>query len=192
MDRRRGGGEGGRRKNMSPADSALVKFNSWLGHIPLLTPNMMQPAEGGGPDLATMTAQIAQSWSSDFCWSSSFDAKFIAALMYEGYLPTAHGPVHGPQEYVLLPKLHQQRCIMQVRLLPTIAVKYFHQVDISHDSIGYNAVLLSNARLVLTSTHRFVQFEDLRIRKGVRSKAAGLMISIDTAFEQVSSYLFAL
>ena len=32
--------------------------------------------------------------------------------MYEGYLPTAHGPVDGPMEYILLPKLHQERCIV--------------------------------------------------------------------------------
>jgi len=64
------------------------------------------------PNLASVTAHIAKHWPSDFCWSSCFEPSFLAALMHEGYLPTAHGPVDGPVEYILLPKLHQERCIV--------------------------------------------------------------------------------
>ncbi|KAJ1481377.1 hypothetical protein T484DRAFT_1807539, partial [Baffinella frigidus] len=111
VDKRRSGGDGGKRKTLSPVDSAVIRHNSWLSHIPLLSAGMMAPA--AGPDLGEVTAQIAKGWPSDFCWSSCFDAQFIAALMYQGYLPTAHGPLDGPHEHVLLPKLHQQRCVMQ-------------------------------------------------------------------------------
>ena len=65
------------------------------------------------PSLAVVTAHIAQHWPSDFCWSSCFEPTFLAALMYEGFLPTAYGPVGGPTEYILLPKLHVDRCIVQ-------------------------------------------------------------------------------
>jgi len=64
------------------------------------------------PSLASVTAHIAKHWPSDFCWSSCFEPTFLATLMHEGYLPTAHGPVDGPVEYILLPKLHQERCIV--------------------------------------------------------------------------------
>ena len=76
----------------------------------MLTPKMCEAR--AEPSLAAVTANIAQHWPSDFCWSSCFEPTFLAALMYEGYLPTAHGPVVGPVEYILLPKLHQERCIM--------------------------------------------------------------------------------
>ena len=81
-----------------------------LAQIPLLTPKMCEPR--AEPSLAAVTSHIAKHWPSDFCWSSSFEPSFIALLMYEGYLPTAHGPVEGPVEYILLPKLHQERCIV--------------------------------------------------------------------------------
>ncbi len=52
--------------------------------------------------------QLAETWDSDFVWSASFDPKFLAALMYEGYLPTGHDS-RGIQSHVVLPKLHQSR-----------------------------------------------------------------------------------
>ena len=39
------------------------------------------------------------------------DIDFIAALMYEGFLPMANR-VAGPHKYCLLPKLHHKRCLI--------------------------------------------------------------------------------
>mmetsp|Transcript_25500 Transcript_25500/g.84307 ORF Transcript_25500/g.84307 Transcript_25500/m.84307 type:complete len:477 (-) Transcript_25500:47-1477(-) len=96
-------------KDLSSSDAALLFSNSWLSHIPLLTVAMCEP--NAQPSLAFVTSQIAKGWNSDFCWASCFEPNFLAALMYEGYLPTAHGSIK-PKEYILLPKLHQQRCII--------------------------------------------------------------------------------
>lgn len=93
---------------LSEVEVTVLRRNPWLAQIPLLTLSM---AENGS--LPAVTARIAKHWPSDFCWSSCFEPTFLAALMYEGYLPTAHGPVEGPTEYILLPKLHQERCLVQ-------------------------------------------------------------------------------
>ena len=92
---------------LSEVEVTLLRRNPCLAQIPLLTLKM---AENGS--LPAVTAHIAKHWPSDFCWSACFEPNFLAALMYEGYLPTAHGPVEGPTEYILLPKLHQERCIV--------------------------------------------------------------------------------
>lgn len=93
---------------LSELEVTVLRRNPWLAQIPLLTLRM---AECGS--LPAVTARIAKHWPSDFCWSACFEPNFLAALMYEGYLPTAHGPVEGPTEYILLPKLHQVRCLVQ-------------------------------------------------------------------------------
>jgi len=50
----------------------------------------------------------------DFWVSRTFDAKFIASLMYEGFLPiaTEYGGIH-----YLLPKLHEARCVLEPKNL---------------------------------------------------------------------------
>ena len=105
--RPRGRKESSATNGLSDVETTLLRSNPWLAQIPLLTPKM---CENGS--LPAVTAHIAKHWPSDFCWSSCFEPSFLAALMYEGYLPTAHGPVEGPIEYILLPKLHQERCIV--------------------------------------------------------------------------------
>lgn len=47
----------------------------------------------------------------DFCYSFSFHPKLIALLMAEGFLPIA---TKQDDVYILLPKLHQERCVIQL------------------------------------------------------------------------------
>jgi len=48
----------------------------------------------------------------DFCWSLCFEAPFIQTLAYEGFLPICCELGGGSGLYVLLPKLHVQRCVL--------------------------------------------------------------------------------
>ena len=72
--------------------------------------------------------KVAAKWHDDFCWAGSFDPAFLAAMMYEGYLPTAHGPLsassNGLGKYVVLPKLHVQRCVI---MFEQLKVQHIHQ-----------------------------------------------------------------
>ena len=49
----------------------------------------------------------------EFCWSSSFDADFIARLMAHGFLTMAQKV--GKDGYALLPKMHRHRCALDFR-----------------------------------------------------------------------------
>ena len=49
----------------------------------------------------------------DFCWSLSFETAFLRALCYEGFLPICCELGGGSGLYVLLPKLHVQRCVQE-------------------------------------------------------------------------------
>jgi len=49
----------------------------------------------------------------DFCWSLSFAPLFIERLCYEGFLPICTEIAGGTGLYVLLPKLHMRRCILE-------------------------------------------------------------------------------
>ena len=50
----------------------------------------------------------------DYCWSLCFEERFVARLCYEGFLPICCdvGGSEMPGLYVLLPKLHEQRCVL--------------------------------------------------------------------------------
>jgi len=47
----------------------------------------------------------------DFCYTTVFHPRLMAQLMSEGFLPIAS---EGGAYYVLLPKLHQQRCVIHL------------------------------------------------------------------------------
>lgn len=51
--------------------------------------------------------QFVAPYYGDFCFTSIFDARLISALMAEGFLPIA-------TEGYLLPKLHEQRCVINL------------------------------------------------------------------------------
>jgi Leu/Phe-tRNA-protein transferase len=55
---------------------------------------------------------LATHLSGDFCWSLNFSASFVAALCYEGLLPICCELGGGTGLYVLLPKLHAERCVL--------------------------------------------------------------------------------
>jgi Leu/Phe-tRNA-protein transferase len=44
----------------------------------------------------------------EFCWTRTFHFRLVAYLMLEGFLPIAN-------EFVLLPKLHHERCVIQLQ-----------------------------------------------------------------------------
>ena len=49
----------------------------------------------------------------DYCWSLSFDPEFVRALCFEGFLPICAELGGGTGLFVLLPKLHANRCILR-------------------------------------------------------------------------------
>eukprot|EP00041_Stephanoeca_diplocostata_P012492 m.209347 g.209347 ORF g.209347 m.209347 type:complete len:309 (-) comp18977_c0_seq2:258-1184(-) len=48
----------------------------------------------------------------DFCWSLNFKPRFYAKLGYEGFLPIC-SEMSGDGLHVLLPKLHEERCVLR-------------------------------------------------------------------------------
>lgn len=63
-------------------------------------------------DIPAMMTQIGINLQGDFCFSRSFDRGFIERLMYEGFLVMCDK--QGSTHY-LLPKLHVERCVMDVK-----------------------------------------------------------------------------
>ena len=53
----------------------------------------------------------------DFCWSLSFAPRFIRRLCFEGFLPICCELGGGSGLFVLLPKLHAQRCVLSFEQL---------------------------------------------------------------------------
>jgi len=53
-----------------------------------------------------------ESTSDDFCWSLDWDVKFFSKLIYEGFLTIATDI--GNNMHILLPKLHNERCIINL------------------------------------------------------------------------------
>uniref|UniRef100_A0A7S0HZ36 CUE domain-containing protein n=1 Tax=Hanusia phi TaxID=3032 RepID=A0A7S0HZ36_9CRYP len=89
---------------MSEVHKLVLRSNPWLAKFPLLMP---------GPDINHVAANLALEYEGKYCWSTCFDADFLAALMYEGYLPMAEMTRAGPAKFILLPKMHHQRCILK-------------------------------------------------------------------------------
>ena len=84
-----------------------------LGHLHQTCPRLRDEAE-----LRELMVddKLARRLRGEFCWSLSFDRSFVSALLYEGFLPISSecGARLGFSEgvYVLQPKLHVQRCIL--------------------------------------------------------------------------------
>mmetsp|Transcript_35488 Transcript_35488/g.111008 ORF Transcript_35488/g.111008 Transcript_35488/m.111008 type:complete len:385 (-) Transcript_35488:81-1235(-) len=91
-------------ERLSDLHKLVLRSNPWLTNFPLLMP---------GPDIHHVAANLALEYKGKYCWSTCFDADFLAALMYEGYLPMAEMTKEGPAKFVLLPKMHHQRCILK-------------------------------------------------------------------------------
>lgn len=82
-----------------------------------------------GDDLDQACQTIMEGDLGDFCWSLDFQAEFVVRLLSHGFLPicsrlaTGPPPDDGgapPHIFVLLPKLHRQRCLL--RCLNTLKV----------------------------------------------------------------------
>jgi Leu/Phe-tRNA-protein transferase len=56
--------------------------------------------------------ELASKMKGDFAWSLNFYPSFLAALIFEGFLPICCELGGGSGLYCLLPKLHEERCIL--------------------------------------------------------------------------------
>ena len=61
---------------------------------------------------AALRYGIDHSLKGDFCWSLCFEPDFLRALIREGFLPICSELGGGTGLFVLLPKLHEQRCVL--------------------------------------------------------------------------------
>mmetsp|Transcript_24166 Transcript_24166/g.65433 ORF Transcript_24166/g.65433 Transcript_24166/m.65433 type:complete len:458 (-) Transcript_24166:204-1577(-) len=60
---------------------------------------------------------LAYTLVDDFCWSLNFRPRFVARLCFEGFLPICSEIAGGTGLYVLLPKLHTRRCVLEFEKL---------------------------------------------------------------------------
>ena len=81
----------------------VIASNSWIWPYPLLVPD----------DVRGRARYLAQHYKGKYCWSICFDPYFVASLMAEGFLPMAEEAERGPLRYLLVPKLHHQRCVLR-------------------------------------------------------------------------------
>ena len=96
-------------KHEEMAIAEIYAANPRLKYMPLITSSTVADRV----HLRAFVDKVAQSLPGDFCWSPSFSAPFIAALMYEGFLPMADR-VAGGTKYCLIPKLHRKRCLVDL------------------------------------------------------------------------------
>ncbi|EGD77342.1 hypothetical protein PTSG_08438 [Salpingoeca rosetta] len=78
---------------------AVLRYSPYLAYRPFLPSecfvDVLAGSEGAG----------------DFCWCVSRDTGFMQRLCYGGFLPIAT-PVRGKLRSVVLPKLHEERCVV--------------------------------------------------------------------------------
>ena len=81
---------------------------------------------------------LAVNLRGDFCWSRSFDKRFVESLMFEGFLVMCH---KESGKHILLPKLHENRCLMdfsQLRVpkrIRQLAQGFSFSMDQSFDAV---------------------------------------------------------
>ncbi|KAJ1448292.1 acyl-CoA N-acyltransferase [Pelagophyceae sp. CCMP2097] len=95
--------------DLPPEARAIVHVCPWLCNVPFISPTH---------DLARVADVVATKYRGEFCWASSFEAKFVVRLMAHGFLPMAQrvGRLQSGQAYhVLLPKMHRERCALHFR-----------------------------------------------------------------------------
>lgn len=63
--------------------------------------------------LEQLTNGLPTTLRDEFCWSLCFHPAFIRRLCYEGFLPICSEIANGTGLYVLLPKLHTRRCVLE-------------------------------------------------------------------------------
>jgi len=60
-----------------------------------------------------LDSRLEDELEGDFCWSLCFDPAFVRALIHEGFIPIACELGGGTGLFVLLPKLHEERCVLR-------------------------------------------------------------------------------
>ena len=63
--------------------------------------------------LELLAAGLATTLRDEFCWSLCFQPAFVRMLCHEGFLPICSEIANGTGLYVLLPKLHTRRCVLE-------------------------------------------------------------------------------
>jgi hypothetical protein len=61
---------------------------------------------------SALAAGLESSLDGDYCWSLCFSPEFVRSLTFEGFLPICSEVGGGTGLFVLLPKLHAQRCVL--------------------------------------------------------------------------------
>jgi Leu/Phe-tRNA-protein transferase len=90
-------------RKMTSAHWEVLAANDWIWPYPLLVPD-------GIRDRARF---LGKHYKGKYCWATCFDPYFVASLMAEGFLPMAEEAHGGPFRYLLIPKLHHQRCVLR-------------------------------------------------------------------------------
>eukprot|EP00043_Microstomoeca_roanoka_P014715 m.146483 g.146483 ORF g.146483 m.146483 type:complete len:332 (-) comp16086_c4_seq5:187-1182(-) len=98
----------GKQPAIDPTEALLVQIvlasSPYMRYRPLLLKNM-------DPDLLADELMTKNS-RTDFCWCVSRDSDFLQRACRSGFLPIASPIEGGVVESVVLPKLHQMRCVM--------------------------------------------------------------------------------
>lgn len=84
----------------------IARLCPWLEGVPYI------PYVDDASYLDKVAEVVAAQYSGEFCWASSFDARFVAALMARGFLTMAQ---RVGDTYALLPKMHRNRCVLLFR-----------------------------------------------------------------------------
>ena len=72
-----------------------------------------RPYLAGKEELIASISSLSSTLIGDFCWSLCFTTSFLAELCYEGFLPICCELGGGTGLFVLLPKLHTERCVLR-------------------------------------------------------------------------------
>ena len=87
---------------LPPAIRRVVRQSPWFARLPFIAADAK---------LNEVVPHLQKSYAGEFHCALSFDPHFLAQLMRFGYLTMAERL--GPDLYVLLPKMHSKRCLLQ-------------------------------------------------------------------------------
>ncbi|KAJ8609965.1 hypothetical protein CTAYLR_008085 [Chrysophaeum taylorii] len=93
-----------REENAEESSRRIARSCPWLEGVPFIE-------RCDEASLERVARLIASRYGGEFCWASSFEPGFIAALMSHGFLTMAQRV--AADTYALLPKLHRQRCALR-------------------------------------------------------------------------------
>jgi len=91
-----------RNAQLPPEIQRVVRQSSWFAQLPFIS---------NTDDLEVLLPELQRSYRGEFHCALSFDPEFVAKLIRHGYLTMAEHV--GRDQYVLLPKMHTSRCLLQ-------------------------------------------------------------------------------